>query len=304
MINIFGHFDGSSKIISILLTASFPFMYALIKRWEEKTVAPKKQLESITKSIFYSIALQNNVSMKHSSFTSTRIIVTVILFYTLIFSTLFQSTIVKNLNTNERTGQINTIKELIDEGYFIKMPGYLAMTFKTPGLDKVSRMMKETKQSYVDVVASFKEMDGILKSKKKIAFLWTDLYNTNYLNRFFDPITGENLFESVPEVAFEFYISLMAPKHSPFIERYNEILQAYVESGIGARHIGFAYYDNDKIWIQRIKNGKIPKPFDGSIKFGDLRLAFEIHVYLNLLCFVIFIVEILSNRMKHLKLPR
>lgn len=302
MISIFGQYDEASKIISISLSVLFPLIYVLISRCEQRIMNLQTRFESIDKSILYSFALQNNVSMKHSPLTSTRIVVTMILFYSLIISTLFQSTIVKNLNTKQRLGKINTIKELVSDGYKIKMPGHLALIFKEPGLDKVSRMMKATKQNYVDVATSKFDLRDVFKSEKKIAYLWTDLYNTNYLNRFYDRRTGENLYESVPEVAFEFYISLMAPKNSPFIEKYNEILQSYIESGIGGHHVGFAYYDNDKIWTKRIKNGETPKPSDGAIKFEDLRLAFEIHVYLCTICCVVFIVEILVNHTKRIKI--
>ena len=300
MISIFGQYDKSSRLIAMLLTFLFPIMYAVIRRYEDKTIAPQSRVESFTKSILYSLAIQNNVSMNHSPHASTRIIVTVILFHTLIISTLFQSTIVKNLNTNQRLGKINTVQELIDQGYTIKMPGYLAMNFKTLGTDKVSKMMIATKQNYVDVATSHQNIKKIIKPDAKTAFLWTDLYNTNYLNRFFDQSNGENLFESIPEIAFEFYISLMAPRSSPFIEKYNIILQYYVESGIGAHHVGLAYYDNDKVWIQRIKAGQIPKPSDGAIKFEDLRLVFEIQLYLSVFCCIVFVAEILLNRIKSL----
>jgi hypothetical protein len=302
MISIFGQYDTSSKIIAISLTVLFPVLYAMVKRYEDGILAPEQQVESFIKSVLYSFALQNNVSMKHSPFTSTRIIVTTILFHTLIISALFQSTIVKNLNTKQRIGKINQISELIEQGYEIKMPGYLAMTFKTSGLDKVSKMMESTKQTYASVAAAHGNLQDVFSSKKKIAFLWTDLYNTNYLNQFFDPETGENLYENVPEIAFEFYISLMAPKHSPFIEIYNEVLQSYVESGIGAHHVGFAYYDNDKVLIRRIREGKMPKPSDGAIKFEDLRVPFEVQLYLCLVCCFVFLVEVIWQKIRKSRL--
>lgn len=73
-------------------------------------------------------------------------------------------------------------------------------------------------------VANADEGLEMLLQKNDVAFLWEELHIGSYLNKYFDELTGENLLEVVPEVAFKFYIALMSQKTSPFIERFNEIM--------------------------------------------------------------------------------
>lgn len=299
MISMFNQYDNASKIMSIVLIVLFPLIYLLINRFELRVFNDRMNSDSIDKTILYFIALQNNISMRHSPHTSSRIVTMTILFYALITSALFQSTIIKNLNTNQRFGSIRTISELIDEGcYKIGMPPYISLIFKEKGLDKVSRAMTRSNQSYISVAIPAENGIGRLKTDTKLAYLWTDLYIGNFLNQFYDPETGENLMDAVPDVAFEFYISYMVPKNSPFIERFNEIFMRYVQTGLGAYEVGKAYADNDKIWIQRIKNGQIPRKDSKEIKLNDLSSAFEIYMYLCVSSMVVFMLELVINIMK------
>lgn len=294
---MFSQYDATSKMFIILLAFLLPLVYLVTNRCEQKIFHPNKRLESIDKNILYSFAIQHNISMKHSVYASSRVLVATTLFYTLVISAIYQSTIVKNLNTNQELGKINTIEELKDEGYTIKMPRYLALVFTKPGLDKVSTMIRKTKQNVLDVGVASIDPEEILVPGKKMAFLWTDLYNTNYLNRFYDKSTGENYFECVPEVAFEFYISLMAPKSSPFIERFNEILLRLVESGIGDYNVHQAIIDNDSFWIRRVKNGEIPKKSNRAINLTDIWPVIKFHLIWNAGCFMCFLSELVIKRL-------
>jgi hypothetical protein len=304
MISIYSQFDTPSKIISITLTVLFPIIYTLISKWEQKIINSRKKSKSITESVLYSFAIMNNISMKHSRNFITRFMVAIILFYALIMTTIFQSTFVKNLNTNQEIGKLSKIHQLVDEGYKIKMPAFVALIFKNTGLDKVSWVMNKTHQNYLDVAVPSSDLVKILDPDQKIAYLWNNLYVTNYLNQFYDNITGENLFEIIPEPAFQFYIALMAPKSSNFIESFNEVIIRYVEGGVNGFHVLQAFKDNDNVWIQRLKCGKIPKQSSRAIKFEDISLAFEIILCLYLIAFLVFSCEIVLNQIRKFKLFR
>lgn len=304
IISMFDQLDHPSKSIALALSVLLPLVYVLVSRNEQRIFNPLKRFESFDKSLLYSFALMNNISMKHSSYTSTRIIVGTFLFYALIFSTLFQSSILNNLNSNLEFGKVTSIHQLVEEGYKVKMPSYVALLFKERGLDKVSWMMKKTKQTYVDVAVPEPDLPNILEPGKKIAFLWTELFNTNFLNHFYDKETGENHFESVPETAHEFYISLMTPKNSPFIESFNDILMKYTETGFGAHHIGMAYADNNKILIQRLKNREVIKESNGAITLQDLRTVFQTFLITSAISLTVFIAEALISRMKITRFSR
>jgi hypothetical protein len=101
IISVYSQFDEYSTILGIFLSIIFPFIYFLINKGELIILEPQKKSGSLVLSITYIYALQQNISMKHSLYDSSRIVVATVLFYTLIVSSLFQSSITKNLNTNQ-----------------------------------------------------------------------------------------------------------------------------------------------------------------------------------------------------------
>lgn len=101
IISVYSQFDDVSTILGITFSVLFPFIYFIISKNEMKILKPGGKSGSLVKSITYVFALQQNISMTHMTFNATRIIVAAILFYTLITSALFQSSITKNLNTNQ-----------------------------------------------------------------------------------------------------------------------------------------------------------------------------------------------------------
>lgn len=288
---MFGIFDKPTAIIVFFLTGLFPLVYVIVNRLEQK-LFNGKTIDSFGKCVLNVFAIMNNISIKQSPHQGTRIVITTLLFNTLIMTTLFQSTIVKNLNVNLEVGKITSLQQLVDEGYKVRMNGFVALIFREPGLDKVSWVLNKTKQTYLDVHMFGKNLSTLLLPNEKTAFLWAELFTKNYLNQYFDEESGENLFESIPEIAYEFFVSQMVPKNSPFIEDFNEILLRYVEAGIGSLHISQAFSENDRVWIKRVKEGKIPKVKSGAIRINDLVNVFKIHLSLCGLSCAVFFMEI------------
>jgi hypothetical protein len=107
IIFIYSQYDTTSTIIGVFLTFAFPVIYALIVKFERRIVnrhIPKRNhvtKSSMIKSMLYIFALHTNVSMSHSHGKATRITVGIVLFYALVVSSLYQSSITKNLNTNQ-----------------------------------------------------------------------------------------------------------------------------------------------------------------------------------------------------------
>lgn len=289
---VFQHFDFPTKLVCLILIIIFPIVYAIINRCEQRIFHPSKRTQSVGGGLLFVWAILNSISMKLSKLPSTRIVIAFILFFALVFSSIFQSIIVKNLNSNQVLGKITKIEELVNEGYKIRMPDYVATMFKTPGIDKVSWMLNVTKTSYLSAAYPFYDFKQIFRPSKKTAFLWTNLYHTSYLDRFYNKTTGENLYESVPEVAFEFFIAMMAPKNSPFIESFNEFLIQFSEIGLANYFLARGYDKNELIMIQRIRNGHVPKPRDLAIKYSDLSLCFEAFLWLCLTAIAIFSAEL------------
>lgn len=68
----------------------------------------------------------------------------------------------------------------MDEGYLIKMPAHIALIFKKQGFDKVTSMMKKSKQTYLDVAVPSADIENLLQPGKKIAYLCTNLYYSSF----------------------------------------------------------------------------------------------------------------------------
>lgn len=179
------------------------------------------------------------------------------------------------------------------------MPPYITTIFTDRNnKNKVTILIQNSGQTSEDIKLSHEYFAEQLIGNEKFAYLWSDLYVDNYLNQFYDPYTGENLLEQVPEIAYEFYISLMAPKNSPFIEKFNKILLEYVETGIIDYHTKRAEADNDMIWIQRTLKGETPKTEAKAIRFSEIMPVFVIYIYFISASGVLFVLEILYRPRK------
>jgi hypothetical protein len=162
--------------------------------------------------------------------------------------------------------------------------------------NKVATLIENSGQSIDDIKLPHQFFESQMTRDDKFAYLWTDIHVGNYMNNYYDPATGENLFVHIPEVAYEFYISLMAPKNSPFIEKFNEILLRFVETGIGSYHMSKAYTDNDMVWIRRMIANEVPKEQDKAIKLNEMKMAFEVYIYLCIGSIIIFLLEVIIHR--------
>lgn len=300
ILSVYSVFDNLSTYLSISLMAIFPISHLLISFMEQRIRRQNFEPVSLARSTLFTFAVVNCVSMKLPKLFSTRLVVAMIMFYSIITTSLYQSSILKNLNTNQEIGKIKLIEQLVAEGYRIKMPGYISALFRSRGKDKVSWMMNVTKQDNNMVTVNTINFDDIFEPGEKIAFLWSEQFQGNYLNRFFDAETGKNSFESVPDVPFEFYISLMAPKHSPFIERFNDILSRYIEGGLSIRNLRMAEIDNDKMMIDRLKHGNLPK-IQKSITFNDISNVFDLFLYMIGVAVILLIIELIVHKISNMK---
>lgn len=298
VVSLFSELDNMSTVIAVALTVAFPIVYLVVHNIEHDVMSnhvqrfyKKGKRVNIVQSVTYTAGLQNCISMKHSTMSATRMIVAMILFYTLMFTSLFQGSIIKHLNSNRDQGKIKKIDNLLEQNFSIAMQAVLTYAFQEPGDSKISKeLYKLTRNIEQSGVVSEVAIER-LKRDYKFAYLWLDLMSGNYLNNFYDSKTGENLLEAVPESAFEFYIAMMAPKTSPFIDRFNQIINIYVQTGLYGYNTKRSYDDNEKVLIYRVKNGLTPKEKSQSLSLHDLQDAFK--VYFSLLgcgCFA-FILE-------------
>lgn len=240
-----------------------------------------------------------NVSVKHSKSTSARLVIATFLFYVLIGSTLYQGLLIKNLNASEKLGAITTIRELLNLNYkLVVTPSMITVFLLQKEFDKERGDVHYRALKYKEGVSTEEGLKDLL-ANKDVGFLWAGRYTGSYLNRFYDPITGENLLEVIPRSLFEFYVASMAPKASPFIDKFNDIILRIIESGLHVHQMNQAYMDNDKIWYQRLRNGLTPKPPSLSLTMRDTLNIFKMYMLLITSCFLAFVGELLMNHFKY-----
>lgn len=115
-----------------------------------------------------------------------------------------------------------------------------------------------------------------LETNDRVALLSSELMTGNCLNKFYDNVTGSSLFYAIPETVFEFYVAPMTPKNSRFIERFNNILSIFRETGLYKYQLSRAISDNDDIMIYRIRHGHVQIFNHKVIQLHDIMSVFYI----------------------------
>lgn len=289
LVSVFYAFDTASTIISICICMLFPTFYVLINRMESKIKNCKTK--TFGRDLIYIIGLLNNISSRHSKLVATRIVVATILFYATVISALFQGTIIQNLNYNEQSAAITTVNQLLKENYVLTMDSTTSTIFREQGGSELGEKLKTVSLDPNKVFNVSRDGYEAVKANKKVAFLSTNLVLAS-LNKYYDNKTGENIYEAVPETVFEFYVSPMVPKHSPFIETFNYWLLKYREVGIRIYQMQRALNDVDNAMVFRVKNGFVSKLDHHVIQLHDLVSIFYLYLLLSAICVAAFIVEI------------
>lgn len=279
--SVISKLDFASRIVAITLIVLFPVVYYVINRIEV-FVYKERQIIGLIRSILYVFGILNSVSVKHTTLQASRIIALAIMFFALMTSALFQGTILKDIKQIITIGKITEINQLYDQDFQIAMQPALTYVFGQSG-------------SNFNILLSLEDAVEIMKKDPKIAYLLIDLLTGNYLDQFYDNATGENLFEVVPESAFQFYIAMMAPKSSPFNELINQVINIYVQTGLYDYHTQKAIDDNERFWVYRMKNGMIPKKKSESLKLSDFEELIKLFFMLNAFGFAIFLLEFVTG---------
>lgn len=287
-------YDTQCAVIATALTIMFPVFFTFLEYFSSKDKNAKECV--FLKSCLHVIALLNNVSIRRSEATSVKFLTNTVVFYALIATALIQGTIVQRLNRIEGTAVIDSNEKLIDHGYEFVIASSLTNAMREQGGDRLRDKLRRTAEKHNGA----KILEGItmVLANDKMAFLMNKAFCGNYLNQFYDPETGENLLEVIPETAFEFYVASMAPKASPFVDKMNEITLRITESGMYQFYFNQAVKDNDAFWYQRLKSGLTPKAPNLSLKLKELWPAFKLFLLLTLLSIFFFSLELTFMRLR------
>lgn len=212
-----------------------------------------------------------------------------IVFYTMIMTSLMQGNILNQLNTSQNIGAIKTVEDLLDNNYKLIMTPTLSSIFKGQTGSRIREKLSEIAKTQPTVTF---DAFNTLKIDKDVAALRNELFTGTFMYRFFDTTSGENLFEVIPETAFEFFTASMAPKTSPFIAKFNEIILRYLESGLYQHHLNVAFADNEVVWYQRMIKGLTPKIPSLGLRLKEVGSIFIPFLIMSPVCVLTFCLEL------------
>jgi hypothetical protein len=192
--------------------------------------------------------------------------------------------------------KILTVDDLLDDGYELIIPLSQNYLFSNQGGTKMSEILGKTASKNTRKPAVGSILDGIeyvaAQKDKKIAVIAINLYTTKYLSKYYDPETGEDLLEVVPEVAYETFNAPMTRKDSPFTEVFNKYLSAYKESGMHTNHIDRAIDEANTVKMRNVGNIFEKK----LIRFWDLLNLMMLYIYLMASSIILFFIEVICGQ--------
>ncbi len=278
-------FDFWTKFLFLVLLIIFPIALYFIYKIENR-IRGLKTNENLSGSALATVAIISSLSAREPIFTASRITFAMLLFYSIIATSLIHSLITQNLNTKIAQKDIQNLDQILDENYGLDVNPEFRIMFKNADGNRMARKLRE--------ISNSTKTD----SRKPSAILLPESMMENYLHKYYDNTTKVGLYKKVPEMVFQAYESMMVPKRSPIQGALNEIIQGVTEFGIAKYQLGLAEIENEKIMIKRIKDGDVPTEDDVVIKLEDLKSVFIIYLILNFCAIVVFGLELLVHFVK------
>lgn len=301
LVSLYNSIDNATLIMELICFMLFPVFLVGILKTESNIFQTQRKI-SFVKSVLSTIGIIFNVSVQHPLNHSSRILFACIVIYSIIHSSVLQSTIITNLNTNIEIGRIHKLNDLLDNNYELSINEKSYGILKTGDGNRMLRKLKQMAEN--SAVRSSKNLTGKIIAMNNTAVLVTDMFSKNYLDRFYDNFTKKNSFYRVPEYVIQFYTSVMTPKNSPFQDVFSDILKIFVESGLAEFQLQLSNMENEKVMIQRVINGEIPAKEDKTITLSNISSIFFIYLTLNGFAIMVFIIELLSQYLNIEKIKR
>lgn len=235
---IYSMFDEVSQFINIFLFVSLIVIYYMMNFIYSK-FDRLHEPNSLSRSFLIVAATQHNISFGFSKILTIhqRLLIICMLFYAVNVSNIYQSGIVRQLSTRSTDSNINTLQELSQSDLnltyipsiedFIKLPSNMSSNIYVKLL--YNRQKKSRLSIYDEVQQiTINRSSGILVYSLVAKQLRADNY---------DKKTRQSRIHIVPESPAGYFASFSVPKSSPYLRRFNQILQRCQESGLFGREI-------------------------------------------------------------------
>lgn len=280
-ISLFFMLDALTISICVGLLVVFPIIYYLTYNFEahHKPInnnGKKIRKISFMRSLLFTFGLTNNIVFVHPPhLTSSRTIYTVILFYALVFTAVCQSNILNNIYSTQKVVEIKTLNQLFSSDFSFQYS---------------NEVKSITAKALIFQNLTINNSTNPYPQSSKIAVLYPKNIAIDLIGKL--EAFGKDQYTIVPESPYEFYVSMMTPKNSPFQKRFNEIINRIVESGIIKYQDMLAHIDFEKYLINRVKRGFVSESGQKVLELDDLLSVFALYLVMNTIAIVIIILEV------------
>lgn len=241
------------------------------------------------------IILENSRNLQPYTRTNVRLIITCTLILNLVVSSIYQASIVRELNVNTNVNQINTFEDLVQANVTILAYDEYTQTFKA------GQNLSEThRKLYQNFRVNEKIIDSTMYQKiandtnlKRICMI-IKKYEALFLqSHFIDPTTGIHIIHIVKQPILKLYMTSHIPKWSPFVHIFNEMVVRLMDVGLLQKGFNDA---NIMIHLRKIRtwkelNVKVMKG-PKQITLENLMNVFFVYLTFLIIAFIVLIIEI------------
>ena len=258
----------------------------------EKHTKPLK-INSIIKIFIIIIGAQHSISQKNFKKRYERFMYLSLLLSCLITCNTYQGTVISQLSKQSNADNLMTVAQLLKTDMNITAFIIVKDLFKPPPKD--TNINSELYQLYKrqTIITKFTfDMDSVIEGTEAILLRKNLVWHT--VADLVDNITGDPLLHVIPESPIAFYTSFLVPKTSPFIDRFNQIIQFIKQSGFNKYSEDQAKFNAKMYYIKRAKSHQYTASNTATkISIFHLSSLFTVWAYSISVSFIVFLIEII-----------
>lgn len=299
--SLYNFLDIGLKLSTLAIFLILPIIIFI---FDYLSLSKKCPTDSLANNYLMFYSIMTFVSIKLPVNWPSRYITGAVILVWLIIGNTYAGKMIEFLNTSFGLKQISSIEEMTRTSLEVKIPYPMAILFEgdfdnaTRSHLFINKVVKKARamESVSDRMA-FIDVDnmGEMIQSRKYALLFLDNLIDLLLKSFFDE-SGNNILTHIDETPYEYYYAMSAPKTSPFITRFNEVLMHILEAGISKYQMSLAIGETDLIYIRRVKTGKVQSNSVKSISLNQLYSIFYLYFGALAGSFIVFFGELFNKK--------
>lgn len=238
--------------------------------------------------------------------TRKRLLLGTAFLYTVFLSSIYQGSIVNELDKFGDERNIKTLEQLLLTPLRLLIHDDLAVHIEYFRDLSDSNIFKQLYKRHEIIEHKAFDPSLMVAFNRTAALLTLDIYIPRHKWKLYNKEYGEHRVTKLPVPVREFFQSIIIPKHSPFIEEINRLIGRMESSGLIRRQEKMAFSDLMLGYIQFSKMGYHQHRDIKVLTFSKLTMLFSYLVVSYSVIFVVFLCEILWKRrnimLKHIVL--